>query len=61
METFLLFWFYIGCMLGMVFLITCGLFGSVKTAWRYMRTLITHIAFLAAAGGVVALIITASL
>ena len=61
MDKFFLFWFYIACMLGVVFLITCGLFGSARTAWRYMLTLIKHIAFLAAAGTVVAFAITSFL
>jgi hypothetical protein len=61
MDKFFLFWFYIACMLGMVFLITSGLFGSTRTAWRYTRTLLKHIAFLAAAGTVVAFAITSLL
>lgn len=44
-------------MLSMVFLIVSGALGGFRNGWRYMRTLVTHIAFLAAAGIVVAAII----
>lgn len=40
--------------LGMVFLIVSGVLGGFGNGWRYMRTLVKHIAFLAAAGFIVA-------
>lgn len=57
MEKFLLFLFYLACMLGMVFLIVSGALGGFRPAWRYMMgILIRHIAALAALGIVVAAI-----
>lgn len=38
----------------MVFLIVSGVLGGFGNGWRYMRTLVKHIAFLAAAGFIVA-------
>lgn len=46
-------------MLGMVFMIVSGVLGGFANGWRYMRTLVTHIAMLAAAGIVLAAIVTA--
>jgi hypothetical protein len=48
MDKFLLFWFYIACMLGMSFLFASAVLGSFKLAWRYLGTLTRHIAALAA-------------
>ena len=57
MEKFLLFLFYLACMLGMVFLIVSGALGGFRPAWRYMGILIRHITALAALGIMVAAII----
>jgi len=54
MDTFLLFWFYIGCMLGMAYLCASAALGSFKLGWRYLGTLSRHIAALAAVAIVLA-------
>jgi hypothetical protein len=51
---FLKFCLYISGMLGIVFVISAGVFGSWRGAWGYMRTLVGFLAAMAAIGSVLA-------
>jgi hypothetical protein len=52
MEKFFLFWFYVACMLAMVFVMASGVLGGFRNGWRYMRVLVSHITGMAVAGAV---------
>jgi hypothetical protein len=47
----------IGAMLGIVFVLSAGVFGSWAGAWRYLKTLIALLLVMVAAGAVSTLIV----